>query len=157
MQAGHPFGFVSAIYMGEVATCRMLWDKRGELAALKAKTQPYPPALKRALIATGWEAGFCAAIAEKPAQRGDLNYVAGALFRGASCLALALFALNEQWWLNEKGAVELASSFALRPPRFARRVSEMFGLIGVDALRAVAMLNELDREVAALCDAHARV
>jgi hypothetical protein len=154
-QPGHPFGFVSAIYMGEIATCRLLWDRQGELAALKAKTQPYPPALKRALMAMGWEAGFCAAIAEKPAKRGDLNYVAGALFRGATCLALALFGLNEQWWLNEKGAVELASSFSLCPPRFAERVNEMFTLVGTDAPRAVAMLAELDGEVAALCKASA--
>lgn len=154
-QPGHPFGFVSAVYMGEVATCQLLWDRDGALAALKAETRPYPAVLKRTLMATRWEAGFCAAIAEKPARRGDLNYIGGALFRGAMCLALALFGLNEQWWLNEKGAVELASSFELCPPRFAERVSEMFTLVGTDALRAVALLTELDREVAALCDEQA--
>jgi hypothetical protein len=152
-QAGHPFGFLSAIYAGEVATCRVLWDAHGDVQALKAKTQPYPPALKRALLNKRWEAGFCAAIAEKPARRGDLNYVAGVLFRGAACLALALFGLNEQWWLNEKGAVELAGSFPLSPPRFAARVNEMMRLIGADAPSAVAALAELDAEVSALCEA----
>jgi len=150
-QPGHPFGFVSAIYTGEVATCRSLWARDAELAALKAKTQSYPPALKRTLIARfAWEAGFCAKIAEKSAQRGDLNYVAGALFRGATSLTLALFGLNERWWLNEKGAVEMAASFEVCPSRFAERVREMLTLMGTDAPRAIAMLSELDREVAAL-------
>lgn len=152
-QAGHPFGFVSAIYMGEVATCRLLWETDGALTVLKAQTQPYPPALKRALIAARWEAGFCAAIAEKPARRGDLSYVASALSRGAMCLTLALFGLNEQWWLNEKGAIALAASFPLRLPRFDARVNELIALVGVDAPRAAALLAELEREVAALCDA----
>jgi predicted nucleotidyltransferase len=152
-QAGHPFGFVSATYMGEVATCRVLWERDGALAALKSKTQPYPPALKRALLDKRWEAGFCAAIAEKPARRGDLNYVTGALFRGTTSLALALFGLNAQWWLNEKGAVELAGSFLFSPLRFAERVNDMIAVAGVDAPRAVAMLAELDREVTALCEA----
>jgi predicted nucleotidyltransferase len=149
-QPGHPFGFVSAIYMGEVATCQLLWDRDGALAALKAQTQPYPPALKRALLDKRWEAAFCTAIAEKPAKRGDLNYVAGALFRGTTCLALALFGLNAQWWLNEKGAVELAGSFPLSPLRFTARVNETMTLIGTDAPRAVAALAELDAEVTGL-------
>jgi len=152
-QPGHPFGFVSAIYIGEVATCRTLWTRDAQLAALKAKTQPYPPALKAALPAKFvWEAGFCAKIAEKSARRGDLNYVAGALFRGVTCLALALFGLNEQWWLNEKGAVEIAAGFELCPPRFAERVRELLTRMGTDAPNAVAMLADLTRDVAVLSD-----
>jgi len=37
-QPGHPHGFVSSIYMGEVALCLPLHDPQGVLAALKAKS-----------------------------------------------------------------------------------------------------------------------
>src|ERR1700755_1924065 len=49
-QPGHPHGFCSAIWMGEVALCRPLHDPAGRIAALKANTQPYPRALRDALI-----------------------------------------------------------------------------------------------------------
>ncbi len=42
-QPGHPHGFVTAIYMAEVAHFRTLWDPTGLLTELKAKTVPYPP------------------------------------------------------------------------------------------------------------------
>jgi Nucleotidyltransferase domain len=41
-QPGHPHAFVSAIYMGEVAYCRALWDPAGSLAALKRLTLLIP-------------------------------------------------------------------------------------------------------------------
>src|SRR5271165_3509508 len=41
-QPGHPHGFCSAIWMGEVALCRPLHDPDGNLAALKALAEPYP-------------------------------------------------------------------------------------------------------------------
>src|ERR1700759_785665 len=37
-QAGHPHGFCSAIWMGEIALCNVLHDPSGLIAALKAKT-----------------------------------------------------------------------------------------------------------------------
>ncbi len=49
-QPGHPHGFCSAIWMGEVALCRPLNDSQGAIARLKAMTAPYPDALRDALI-----------------------------------------------------------------------------------------------------------
>lgn len=147
-QAGHPYGFPSSIYAGEVATCRALWDPSGALAQLKAKLNPYPPALARATIdMLAWEAGFCAAIAEKPAMRGDLYYVSGAIFRAVSCMTQALFALNGEWWLNEKGAVDLAATFPRCPPRYAERVNAIFAQVGADAPGALAALRDLNGEI----------
>ena len=39
-QPGHPHGFCTAIWMGEVALCRPLHDPDGRLAKLKAATSP---------------------------------------------------------------------------------------------------------------------
>lgn len=146
-QAGHPFGFMSSIYMGEVAMCRLLRDPHGSLATLKAKTQPYPPALKRALAGMAWEAGFSLSMLPKAMARGDGALLAGHAFRAIMCLTQALFALNEQYCLNEKGAVQLAASFPLCPSRFAGRVNEAIALLGAQPAAAHTILNQLNEDV----------
>ena len=66
-QPGHPHAFVSSIYMGEVALCRVLWDPDTVLGPLKRQCDPYPAALREALIRTFfWEATLCAR--ERPAR-----------------------------------------------------------------------------------------
>jgi hypothetical protein len=58
-QPGHPHAFVSSIYMGEMALCRVLWDPDTVLGPLKRQCDPYPEALREALIRTFfWEARF---------------------------------------------------------------------------------------------------
>ena len=147
-QAGHPHGFVSAIYMAEIAVCQSLWDPQGNVAALKAQTQPYPAALRTALIQKfAWEADFALATAKKGIQREDVAYVAGCCFRSVSCILQVLFALNGEYWLNEKGAVALAGSFPLRPPRFQARTEEIFALLAADAQALETALRVLDNLV----------
>jgi len=34
-QPGHPHGFITAIYLAEIALCRPLWDPEGVVADLK--------------------------------------------------------------------------------------------------------------------------
>jgi hypothetical protein len=144
-QPGHPHGFVSAIYMAEIATCRSLWDPQGKVAALKAQTQPYPAALKRALIEKfAWEADFALATAKKGILREDVAYVAGCCFRSASCIIQVIFALNGEYWLNEKGAVALAGSFPIRPPRLQARLEEAFAHLAADARALEAVIAILD-------------
>jgi predicted nucleotidyltransferase len=144
-QPGHPHGFVSAIYMAEIAICRPLWDPQGSMAALKAQTQPYPAALRTALVQKfAWEADFALATAKKGVPRADVAYVAGSCFRSVSCMLQVLFALNGQYWLNEKGAVALAESFPLRPPELRARIEAVFALLSADAQALEAALEVLD-------------
>ena len=76
-QVGHPHGFWSPAYVGELALGRVLADPAGQLAGIKGELH-YPDALRDALRARGlWEAGFCLEIAAKPAARGDVAHVAG--------------------------------------------------------------------------------
>ncbi len=126
-QPGHPHCFTSAIYMGEVAVCQSLWDPRDTLARLKAQTSPYSQALKRALVQRfGWEADFSCQIAHKSIKRGDITYAAGCCFRAVACVLQTLFALNETYWLNEKGALALVATFPLCPPDLQARVEAGF-------------------------------
>ena len=154
-QPGHPHGFVSAIYMGEVALARPLWDPDGALAALQRRCVPYPPALGRALIAKFlWEARFALENAEKAVARADIAYLAGCGFRSIACLAQVLFALNGAYLLNEKGAVAGVERLALRPDRFRERAESAIAMLGSgQGGVALASLFELTSEVEILATA----
>lgn len=149
-QPGHPHGFVSSIYMAEVAVCRILWEADGRLSALKERTRPYPEPLKKALLQKfAWEIDFSLMIARKAIEHADVSYVAGCCFRGAACLLQVIFALNEQYWLNEKGAAALAETFPLRPELLQARLEKSFTLLAADRRsleEAVTMLEKLKRD-----------
>ncbi|TNW38854.1 DNA polymerase subunit beta, partial [Acinetobacter baumannii] len=102
-QPGHPHGFSSAIWMGEVALCRPLSDPTGVVAALKPLTSPYPDALRQALIARfQWEVRFAIDVAATAIARGEQTHVAGSAYRALACLAQVLFAANRRYLINEK-------------------------------------------------------
>ncbi|MFB9237443.1 nucleotidyltransferase domain-containing protein [Plantactinospora siamensis] len=129
-QAGHPLGFYSSAYPGEVALCRVLADPTGELAALRAETAAYPPALADALERGGWEAGFLLDIAGKGARAGDAAYVAGCLFRAVGVLAQVLHARAGRWVINEKGMVAGAGTLPGSPADFTVEVDRLLGAAG---------------------------
>jgi hypothetical protein len=147
---GHPHGFISTIYAGEIATCRVLHDPKGIVAAAKAALTPYPEALRAATITRFTdEARFFLAIAQKAAAKGDVVYVSGCAYRAAACLLQVVFSQNREWLINEKGAVALADKFAIKPKdlrlelesAFAELASGPQGLLS--ALRAIeALLDE---------------
>lgn len=150
-QPGHPFGFVSSIYLAEVAVCQPLWDPEGIIAALKAKIDPYPDSLQKGLIQKfAWEINFSIDIAKKSAERSDVTYAAGCCFRSVMCMLQILFAVNRAYWLNEKGAVALAETFPRKPERLQSRIHETFHLLEANppALqKAIATLEELSRDI----------
>jgi nucleotidyltransferase-like protein len=155
-QPGHPLGFLSSIYAGEIVVCQTLWDPTGWVARSKNRLADYPPALREELVRRfGFEAGFCLLIAEKPVRRADVSYVAGCVFRAVSCLLVVLFALNREHWLNEKGALRLAGRFRTAPPRFCERVEAIWAFVvkDPDSLKAaLAMVRELNDEVQTLAE-----
>jgi hypothetical protein len=145
-QPGHPHAFVSAIYMGEVAYCRALWDPADALTALKRLTTPYPRPLAEALVATFlWEAKFALANALHGRGLDDIAYVAGCGFRCIACLCQTLFAINGIYLLNEKGAVTAAANLSRRPDAFGSRVTA--ALHAITGMRSAEGVQELGRLV----------
>ncbi|MEV0153676.1 nucleotidyltransferase domain-containing protein [Micromonospora sp. NPDC050686] len=130
VQAGHPLGFYSHAYAGEVALSRVLADPTGELTALRAATLAYPAALGDALVSGGWEAGFLVDGAAKGAVAGDAAYVAGCLFRAVGVLVQALHGRAGRWLVNEKGMVASAGRLPGAPPGFASRAQALLGAVG---------------------------
>lgn len=151
-QVGHPHGFHNHIYLGEVHVCRPLHDPSGRLAHLKTLTDDYPPLLRQALINKYlFEAQFSVDTARKPARRGDVPYVAGCVFRCVACLVQVLFALNEDYFLNEKGSVAAIDGFALHPDGFGASVTKALGVLGeagvIELERLVASVRQLCSDV----------
>jgi hypothetical protein len=126
-QPGHPHGFQTHFYMAEVYYCQPLYDPNDVILELKALTHPYPPKLKAVLTRYLWEAGFALDTSKKSAARGESFYVAGGLFRCAACLVQVLFAMNEQYFMNEKGSVEAVESFRYKPDGFSAIVNDVLG------------------------------
>jgi len=150
-QPGHPHGFVSSIYLAEVAVCQPLWEADGQLSALKERVQPYPQALQKALIQKfAWEIDFALGTGRKSIERKDVVYAAGCCFRAVACMLQVLFALNEAYWLNEKGALLIADKFPLRLERLKERVEEAFAILSADGQsieKSISILEEVNRDL----------
>jgi hypothetical protein len=133
-QIGNPMGFQNQIYVGGTHYCRPLFDRSGELARLKSLVAEYPEKMRVALIRKHlFDSAFHIEIAAKPANRGDVLYVSGCLFKAAGFMTLVLYALNHRFFLNEKAAFAESSGFEIRPPRFHERVAQILSAIGNDA------------------------
>jgi hypothetical protein len=152
-QPGHPHAFTSHIYLAEVALCQPLWDPHGVLAMLKSRVQPYPSELKRAIIRSfWWETDFSIRIAHKGISRGDVAYASGCCFRCVACLMQVLFAINEQYWMNEKGAVAIADDFKLAPVHLKERVAYTFEQLNESAQGIETAIHSL-QEILEECKA----
>jgi hypothetical protein len=158
-QQGHPAGFPSIIYAGEVANCQVLWDPGNAIESRRLKLSPYPEPLRATVIERSLdEARFSVVIGLKGAKRGDVAYVAGCAYRAAACVTQALFALNRTWWLNEKGSVMLADDFAAKPRDFRSRLENAMARFGTspnDLRAALETLAILAEETAALTESNA--
>lgn len=151
-QPGHPHGFPSAIWMGEVALCKPLHDPDGALAALKALAIPYPERLGRALVDRFlWEVAFSIENGELAVARGDQTHVAGCAYRALACAAQILFALNRRYLINEKGALKEAARFPVTISNLEERAAFVWRSIGRGALQeSLDALRVLDRDLKAM-------
>lgn len=151
-QTGHPHAYLDVMYRGELASCRILYAREMAFVQLKQKAEEYPAALKKGLLDFFlFESGFSCSLAEKSVESGDVYYLAGHLFRAVSALNQVLFALNEQWCLNEKKAVFRIGTFAKKPDVYPEKVAGIFGQIGTAPADAVGRLKALRDEVVFLC------
>ncbi|MER7728664.1 nucleotidyltransferase domain-containing protein [Streptomyces sp. NPDC096323] len=146
-QPGHPLGFWSPAYPGEVALGHVLTDPHGELTALQRETADYPEPLRAALAEAAWEAEFSVGAARKSAPAGDRLHVSLCLSRAFGILAQSLHAHHRTWCLNEKGALAAAAALPDTPADFAERVDEALRGLDPAAVETAAALVRDVREV----------
>ncbi len=151
-QAGHPFGFVNAIYLGEVKYCLPLRDPKNALQELKRLADPVSGGCRRAASAKFlWEADFSNSTGRSAAAKRDIVYAAGSMFRTALCLAQALFFANGEVLLNEKGAMRRLAQAPFCPPGFAEGLeSALQGLDKENLTLGFDRLSDLHAQAARL-------
>ena len=77
-QTGHPHGYISAMYRGELAISKILYPKNESLCELKKQAECYPTALQKGLTEFFmFEAGFSLMFAENNIDKDDVSYVWG--------------------------------------------------------------------------------
>ncbi len=147
-QTGHPHAYFNVMYMGELAVSKLLWNKGDEIRRLKSIAEDYPAKLRKEIIHLfSFEAGFSLMLAEKNVARDDVFYVVAHLVRSISALNQVLFALNEQYCINEKKAVKMIDTFNIHPDSYKNKVDAIFSFAGTDLSGACNHLKELINEV----------
>jgi hypothetical protein len=151
-QPGHPHGFCSAIWMGEVALCQPLHDPQGLISELKASTSPYPDKLREALVKRFLgEVLFSIENGEIAVARGEQTHIAGCVYRALCCIGQVLFALNRRYLINEKGALAEADKFSCTVRGLLDRAGHVWGAIGRSEFAvALADMRALGGELRAL-------
>jgi predicted nucleotidyltransferase len=151
-QPGHPHGFCSAIWMGEVALCQPLHDPQGLISELQASTSPYPDKLREALLKRFlWEILFSIENGEIAIARGEQTHIAGCVYRALCCIGQVLFALNQRYLINEKGALAEAARFSCTIPGLLDRTGHVWAAIGRSEFAiALSDLRALDGDLRAL-------
>ena len=149
-QAGHPHAYMNVMYMGEIAICNPLFDPTNQIAQLKAKTMPYPKPLRDAIIGHfRFESSFSFMHAQKNANKDDISYVAGHVFRSISCLNQVLFSINGEYCINEKRAVWMIEGFHTKPNDYKKKIDQVITLISSNRERTeegIEILQELISE-----------
>ncbi|WP_220447076.1 nucleotidyltransferase domain-containing protein [Nonomuraea deserti] len=156
-QVGHPLGFYSHAYAGEVALCRVLADDGGELTALREEvTAAYPPALREALLRGLWECDFAVSAARYGAAGRDPAYTAATLFRALGVACHALHANDGAWLVNEKAMIASADRLPSAPGGFGERAQALLASVGhtpEEIERTIDAAARLVADVRAACGA----
>ncbi|KPU45420.1 nucleotidyltransferase domain protein [Oxobacter pfennigii] len=149
-QTGHPHAYINVMYMGEISICKVLVDSKNYISELKAKTIPYPKNLKNAMIGYFmFEASFSLMFAKANIDKDDISYVCGHCFRSISCLNQVIFALNEEYCINEKKSVKMIDGFKIKPQDYKIKIDEVITLISSskdNTIRAANILQGLINE-----------
>lgn len=147
-QTGHPHGYISAMYRGELAISKILYAKNERFCELKKQAEVYPAALRKGIIDFFmFEAGFSLMLVKANLKADDKYYIAGHVFRAVSCLNQVLFACNNVYCINEKKAVKLIETFEHKPEKYAQKVNRIFETLGLSADECYDMAEKLYNEV----------
>ena len=148
-----PFGFRSVIYLGELACCVLLYDPAGVIARLKAEIKTYPEALKRRIIDDClWSVQFTLFFARDFADCADIVNTAGSITRIAHYFTQALFALNDTYFINDKGAAAVVEKFTIRPRQFGAILKAVLASPGATSGALNASLDQLEQVLGALIE-----
>jgi hypothetical protein len=129
-----PYGFRSIVYFAETHFCLPLHDPEGEIRALKSAVATYPEVLKTRIVHDSlWGAEFSIWSCDRFASSADVYNAAGCMTRAAQYLVHAIFALNEEYFLNDKYVNGILAQLPKSPHDCAARLADVLSRAGRDA------------------------
>ncbi len=150
-QTGHPHGYISVMYRGELAISKIQYANDENFYELKKQAKRYPTVLQKGLTEFFmFEAGFSLMLAENSIDKDDISYVCGHCFRSISSINQVLFAVNREYCINEKRAVKMIEGFKIKPSNYKERVDKVISLISTDTdctKKGIEALQRLVNEV----------
>lgn len=121
-----PYGFYSVTYLAETKTCIPIFDPESLIQVLKEKVKLYPDALKNTIIQQNlWSVEFTLLHAKKCAKGNDLYTTTGCVTRILSCLTQVLFALNNEYFISDREAMNSIDHFEISIGGYKRNVEEI--------------------------------
>jgi hypothetical protein len=130
-----------------------LYDPAGFIAQLKAEIEIYSEALKHRIIGDClWSVRFTLFLARDFAGRADIVNSAGCMTRIAHYFMHALFALNETYFINDKGAAATIEKFPIRPRQFGTMLETILAGPGATSGALNASLDQLEQILGALAE-----
>ena len=151
-----PHGFRSVVYFAETHFCIPLHDADGEIRRLKEAVAEFPAPLKARIIQDAlWGAEFALWSCQGFVAEGDICNAVGCMTRVSHYLVHAIFALNEEYFLNDKHIERVLAILPRVPDKYAARVADVLARPGRDreGLNAsLASLRQVWAETVALAD-----
>jgi len=127
-----PYGFYSYIYCAEINICKIFYDPKGIITNLKDQVKIYPQVLKENIVnGELWSAEFTLEHAKKYVQRGEIYLFAGCLTRIISSLVQVLYALNEEYFINDKRIYKDVVKFNKKPENFIDKINSILSKTGL--------------------------
>lgn len=157
-QTGHSFGFVNTIYAAEIHYAILLWETDDKpITQLKKILQSFgtfPPKMKNALLERFlFESNFSMQTGRRAAFNGDLHDIMGCFFRTVACWNQVLYAVNNTYFMNEKGSTKTARSFPFSPREYQVRVNQAYYYLAEHKpLLGFEEFEMLQKEIAQLVD-----
>ncbi|HZY82238.1 MAG TPA: DUF4037 domain-containing protein [Cyclobacteriaceae bacterium] len=146
-----PFGFSSVIFLAETHYCMPLYDPNGVIDDLKDQVKTYPHRLKQSVVQQSlWSAEFTLWQADKFAKKRDVYNAAGCFTRATKNIVDAIFALNEQYPIGDKYAVQMAERMPSCPGQLSQQIEDVLSLRKETLATNAQRLRSLFEEVVAL-------
>ncbi len=141
-----PHGFRSVVYFAETHFSVPLHDPESEIRHLKNSVAHYPEPLKTRIVQDSlWGAEFSLWSCEGFASSADVCNAVACMTRAAHYLVHALFALNEEYFLNDKHANRILAQFSRLPSDFVARLAGILSQPGREAHELRDSLRSLEQ------------
>lgn len=121
-----PYGFSSVFYLAEIESCIPLYDPQHLLTYLKSLIKVYPEPLKKTIIQESlWSAEFTLMAAAGYVEKEDYYAAFGCFTRALKSMVSALFAINENYPIGEKYAIDLLEKMEHCPKDLKRKINSI--------------------------------